>query len=122
VKSSLDSIALTTGLLVLLGNVAVIITCLIAGPRLWSRRLREICLWATGVLIPATAYYGYDLFLNLMNAFGTPFFWLGPDPSPFSSLWWSLYACSPFAIEFLILLSLSHWRPRPSSPTPEDSE
>ena len=89
---------------ILIGSGLAIITCMLAGPRGWSRSLCRYCLWASAVfLLSAMAYLTwFAVATGLRDEGGFGFGLL-------------LMFCFPIAVEFLCLLAVWFFWVAPSS-------
>ena len=83
---------------VLIGNIVAIITCLVVGPRSWSRRLCTTSLWFTGLFL---LFVLADLTLLTVAT--------GLRQEAEFAFAIIVMGCIPIAIEFLALLAIARW-------------
>ena len=84
---------------VLVGNVLALVTCLIAGPRAWSRKLGAFFFWLTGgfLALVVIALVIFILETHLRDEGGMGFGII-------------VTGCFPVLIEFILLWGLRHTR------------
>ena len=94
-KSYLTDLLFLTYWPVVLGTPVVVLVCLIAGPRPWTRRLGQTCLWFTGSYLVAVALGLADLShsTGLRDEAGFAFGLI-------------VMGCVPIGFEFLALLAV----------------
>jgi hypothetical protein len=89
-------------------NLLVAVTCLIAGPRHWARRLCAITAQFSALLLFASAVWFIYSLVHIFSTTG----WMPEDEFILLPV---LFPILPLLGEFLALLVIYRWRLRPAS-------
>jgi len=90
-------------------NVMVAVTCLIAGPSHWARRLCAITAQFSALLLLASAVWFVYCLVHIFSTTG----WMPEDEFIFLPVFFPIL---PLLGEFLALLAIYRWRLRATTP------